>query len=234
PYFEQVLAIKKKVLGSEHPSTAISLNNLGTLLHSQGDYAAARPYLEQALAIWKKGLGSEHPHTAGGYRNLARALHTQGRHAEAEEMATAAATSFHAARLRISFGGLERTTFTTEHSPLRLLAALLARNGKPLLAWQRLEENLARGLLDDLAARQRYAGGERDRLTSLLGRLQKLDERIAALMARRADAAPLASEEDARRKKIEELRKERDGLQLELTKFQAELEKKHGPAAGEV
>src|SRR5439155_24086177 len=91
----------------------------------------------------------------------------------------------------------------------------------------RLEDNLPRGLLDDLAARQHLTREERDRLTSLLGRLQKLDERIAALLGTKEQT-------DAARKKIDDLRKERDGLQLELTQFQAELEKKHGPAAGEV
>src|SRR5207244_6323842 len=148
-------------------------------------------------------------------------------YSQADEMAMAAAAGFQAARLRISFGGLERTTFAAERSPLPLLAALLARNGKPLLAWQRLEENLARGLLDELGARQRLAREERDRLTSLLGRLQKLDERIAALLG-------MKEQTDARRKQIDDLRKERDGLQLELTQFQAALEKKYGPAAGEV
>ena len=39
------------MLGARHPDTARSLNNLGSLLQAQGDYAGARPYYEEALAI---------------------------------------------------------------------------------------------------------------------------------------------------------------------------------------
>ncbi len=58
---KQALAINKKVLGEQHPDTASSLNNLGSLLLSLGDYAGARLYLEQALAIADRVLGKNHP-----------------------------------------------------------------------------------------------------------------------------------------------------------------------------
>ncbi len=38
-------------------------------------------------------------------------------------------------------------------SPRAALAAVLARLGQPAEAWQALEEDLGRGLLDELAAR---------------------------------------------------------------------------------
>src|SRR5437016_2277783 len=59
--FERALTIRERVLGPDHPHTAASrralergsdrkaatsLNNLGTLLHDQGDLRAARPHLE--------------------------------------------------------------------------------------------------------------------------------------------------------------------------------------------
>ena len=56
------LAIRREVLGEKHPDTATSLNNLGGLLDSMGDYAEARPYLEQALAILEEALPPEHPY----------------------------------------------------------------------------------------------------------------------------------------------------------------------------
>jgi tetratricopeptide (TPR) repeat protein len=77
PYFERALAIREKVLGTEHPDTARSLNNLGVLLQSQGDLAAARPYLERALAIREKVLGAEHPGTATSLNNLGFLLRSQ-------------------------------------------------------------------------------------------------------------------------------------------------------------
>jgi tetratricopeptide (TPR) repeat protein len=72
PYYEQALAIRRKVLGEEHPDTATSLNNLGRLLEDMGDYAGARPYFEQALAICRKVLGKEHPDTRIARENLER------------------------------------------------------------------------------------------------------------------------------------------------------------------
>jgi len=77
-YFERALAIRKQVLGPEHPATARSLNNLGMLLQAHGDYAAARPYLEHALAIREQVLGPEHPDTAGSLNNLGALLDDQG------------------------------------------------------------------------------------------------------------------------------------------------------------
>jgi tetratricopeptide (TPR) repeat protein len=75
PLFKRALAIYEKVLGSEHPSTATSLNNLASLLQAQGDLAGARPLNERALAIREKALGAEHPGTAESPNNLANLLH---------------------------------------------------------------------------------------------------------------------------------------------------------------
>jgi tetratricopeptide (TPR) repeat protein len=72
------LAIREKTLGSEHPDTATSLNDLGRLLSDQGDFAGARPLLERALAIREKALGSEHLDTATSLNDLAFLLQAQG------------------------------------------------------------------------------------------------------------------------------------------------------------
>ena len=60
----------QQVRGKEHPDTAESLNNLGSLLYRQGDYTAAKPYLEQALAICEQVLGKDHPFTRRVRSNL--------------------------------------------------------------------------------------------------------------------------------------------------------------------
>ena len=60
----------QQVRGKEHPDTAESLNNLGSLLYRQGDYTAAKPYLEQALAIREQVLGKDHPFTRRVRSNL--------------------------------------------------------------------------------------------------------------------------------------------------------------------
>jgi hypothetical protein len=60
----------EKVLGPEHPSTAMSLNNLASLLQDQGDLAGARPLYERALALYERALGPDHPSTNRVRRNL--------------------------------------------------------------------------------------------------------------------------------------------------------------------
>jgi tetratricopeptide (TPR) repeat protein len=78
PLHERALAIREKVLGAEHPNTAMSLNNLAELLRTQGDLTEARLLCERALAIYEKVLGAEHPDTAESLSNLANLLHVQG------------------------------------------------------------------------------------------------------------------------------------------------------------
>jgi tetratricopeptide (TPR) repeat protein len=64
--------IDEKMLGSEHPHTAIDLNNLALCLQDQGDLLGARPLFERALAINEKVLGTEHPRTNMVRSNIAR------------------------------------------------------------------------------------------------------------------------------------------------------------------
>jgi tetratricopeptide (TPR) repeat protein len=64
PLAQQALAIRKKVLGSEHPDTAISVTNVAAMYQAMGAYVEAEPLYQQALAIQEKVLGSEHRDTA--------------------------------------------------------------------------------------------------------------------------------------------------------------------------
>ncbi|HEX8682703.1 MAG TPA: tetratricopeptide repeat protein [Ardenticatenaceae bacterium] len=85
-YSKRALTILEKVLGSEHPNVALSLNNLAELLRQQGDYAGAKPLFERALAIREKVLGPEHRETATSLNNLAVLLHQQGDYARAKPL----------------------------------------------------------------------------------------------------------------------------------------------------
>ena len=82
----QALAIRRRVLGEDHPDTAASYNNLACNLKAQGKYAEAEPLLPQALAIRRRVLGEDHPDTAASYNNLAANLNAQGKYAEAEPL----------------------------------------------------------------------------------------------------------------------------------------------------
>jgi tetratricopeptide (TPR) repeat protein len=78
PLFKRARAIYEKVLGPEHPVTAISIGTLAVLLRAQGNLAGARPLFERALAINEGAQGPEHPDTATSLSNLALLLQDQG------------------------------------------------------------------------------------------------------------------------------------------------------------
>ncbi|MEH2179958.1 tetratricopeptide repeat protein, partial [Nostoc sp.] len=67
----QALALRRKLLGEEHPDVAVSLNNLAGLYNSQGRYSEAEPLYIQALDIFERRLGANHPNTMTVRENLA-------------------------------------------------------------------------------------------------------------------------------------------------------------------
>lgn len=69
-YFSKALAIRKKVFGKEHSSTATSFHNIGLVHREKGDYDKALKYFSKALAIREKVLGEEHPDTAMSNNNI--------------------------------------------------------------------------------------------------------------------------------------------------------------------
>ena len=70
---ESALEVRRRVLGAEHPSTLISMNNLASTLWALGDAQGARELLAQAYMGFQKVLGEDHPDTRKIASNL-RAL----------------------------------------------------------------------------------------------------------------------------------------------------------------
>jgi tetratricopeptide (TPR) repeat protein len=68
--YAEALAMRKRLLGCEHPDVAKSLNNLALLYRFQGRYSEAEPLFVEALAMSKLLLGDGHPQTATTARNL--------------------------------------------------------------------------------------------------------------------------------------------------------------------
>jgi tetratricopeptide (TPR) repeat protein len=223
----KALDIRRKVLGEEHPLTASSHNNFALNLQAQGQYAEAEEGFRKALAISRPGLGEQHPDTARTFNSLASNLHAQGRYAEAEKVWLQAADAFGTARPRLAHSGLERATYTGEHSPLPYLAAVLARNGKPALAWRRYEESLARGTWDDLSARLRRPPAKQARQAALLAGLDRLDRLIEKAVA-------VKEETPQQKQQREDLLGQRRKAQEELDAFVAHLEQTYGAAAGQI
>ena len=135
--------------------------------------------------------------------------------------------SLDAARLRVAFTGLERAGGTKDYAR-PALAAVLARLGQPAEAWQPLEEDLGRGLLDELAARQdqRLAPGERARLRELTAELERLDKLV--------ETTPKDLDQAERAKRFEDLKRQRELASIALGEFQTKLVQDYGPLAGQV
>ncbi|QTN33980.1 tetratricopeptide repeat protein [Akkermansiaceae bacterium] len=81
----QVIPVYEKHLGTEHPDTLGSSNNLANALNSQGKHAEAEKMHRAVLAIRLRTLGEEHPSTLTSRNNLAATLNSQGNHSDAEE-----------------------------------------------------------------------------------------------------------------------------------------------------
>jgi|SRR5579871_1141359 len=86
PLLVQALEINEKVLGTEHPDTMTSLNNLAVLYKTQHRYEKAEPLYIRTLEIRERALGVEHPNTALSLNNLAVLYDDQGLHEKAEPL----------------------------------------------------------------------------------------------------------------------------------------------------
>ena len=81
---KKALDVAEKAVGPDHPSVAMSLNNLALLYDTQGQYAQAEPLYKRSLAIYEKALGPDHPDVATSLENLAELYRKTGRAKEAE------------------------------------------------------------------------------------------------------------------------------------------------------
>jgi tetratricopeptide (TPR) repeat protein len=226
PLYEKALEINRRLLTDNHPDTAAGYNNLAANLGFQGKHAAAQPLFEKALEINRRLLSDDHPLTALAFNNLAFNLAAQGKYVEARDRWRSAVNSLDKARLRVAFTGLERSG--AEQSPRPALAAVLARLGEPAEAWRALEEDLGRGLLDELDARrdQRLAPAERDRLRELIAALERLDRLV--------ETTPQGLDQAERAERFADLKHRRELASIALGEFRAELVQRHDPLAGRV
>ena len=87
PVLQQVLRERLQRYGSEDPSVAKAIEELGLNQFDQGNLEQAELRLREALALRWRVLGREpHPHLAENLNNLALVVMTAGNHAEAESL----------------------------------------------------------------------------------------------------------------------------------------------------
>jgi tetratricopeptide (TPR) repeat protein len=83
---EQVLKIRTRLLGEEHPETLNSMHELAGSLKAQGDLTRTRELQERVLEVRARRLGNEDRDTLMSAHNLARTLYEQGNLAVARQL----------------------------------------------------------------------------------------------------------------------------------------------------
>src|SRR5262249_36523486 len=156
----------------------------------------------KGLEVIHRLLTDDHPLTAGSYHAVASNLAAQGKYLEARDLWLRAARSQDMSRLRVAFAGLDRVGTDVPGRPA--LAAVLARLGQPAEAWQWIEEDFGRGLLDELTVRQdrKMAPAARARLRELTTELERLDRLV--------ESTPAGLDQAERAKRFEELKRQRE------------------------
>ena len=227
PLLEEALAIRRKTSSEGHPDTARIYNNLALNLNAQGHTDEAISLLEKASKIQRVALGEVHPARARILDNLAASYYRQRRFEEAERVWTAAADSSGTLRGKVGGSGIDRSIGTASHSPTVPLAALLARQGKANAAWERYEQGLGRGLLDDLFAREsaRLKPEDEARRLKLFKRFNQLDT-----LAR--DLAGNPARRKATPEALDKLEQDRVETQAEWEALRVDLESTYGALAG--
>ena len=66
----QLMEIRKRVLGEEHPDTLLSMHNLAFIWKGQGRDAEAIKLMENCARLRASALGVDHPHTVDSAATL--------------------------------------------------------------------------------------------------------------------------------------------------------------------
>ena len=82
----QVVDMRNRLLGEEHPKTINAMNNLANTYASLGKYADAEKLHNQVLDMRNRLLGKEHPKTISAMKNLANTYASLGKYADAEKL----------------------------------------------------------------------------------------------------------------------------------------------------
>ncbi len=218
PLLQKALDLNREFLGEKHPDTARSYNNLAHNLCAQGKYAGAQQLMQKALDLRRELLGEKHPETATSYNNLAYSLTPQGKYDDAQRVLTKAAAAYEATRLTFAGHGLDRAVFGAERSPYSLLATTQVHLRNPSAAWATAENNLARGLSDELAFRRKVTltPDEQKEQTALNARLNQLQPRILQLLSKQEST-------DREKDELTKLQVERRTLEAKLAELAVTL-----------
>jgi tetratricopeptide (TPR) repeat protein len=217
----EALALFRQALGEGHPTTANCLTNLAVTWTRLGKHAEAEKACRQALTVLRQALGEHHPITIRCQDTLAGVELLEGHSEAAVELLTRSAESYLRSRAVMAPAGLVSASSTRGHSPLEMLAAVLAGNGQPARAWQRLEQSLGRSTWDEITARQQRSSNEWVELRKLQGNLDKLDRLLQ-------QTAPRQAPTPAQEKQRKDLLARRAMVQAKLVQLYQHMERVSG------
>ena len=81
-----LVTLPEKALGPQHPETAVTLNNLASLLLAGGKITMAETMQRRAVRILEDNISPGNPRMATAYANLADILRAKGDRASAERL----------------------------------------------------------------------------------------------------------------------------------------------------
>jgi len=232
PLYRRSLTIWERVHGPDHPLVATALNNLAVLLRDQGEYAKAEPLYQRSLTIYQKVHGPDHPDVAQSLNNLAILYRDQGKCGEAALLIDRMRRSTRLFLLRelpyLPDAEQQQFLKVSEtgwfHGALSLGlnrasdAALVPRSAEWLLNGKAIA-------LEALSLRTRLEREAGAQQLHLVGQLQQLRAREAALALRPFDPATAGS----RRQSLEQLQAQRRQLEQQLTRSSPTLERFQRP-----
>jgi tetratricopeptide (TPR) repeat protein len=86
PLAQQVLAVREKQLGPNHPDVEKAVNDLAQAYENQGHFTDAEPLYRRALAMRENALGPDHPDVAEPLTYLGHLYVLRDRLADAESV----------------------------------------------------------------------------------------------------------------------------------------------------
>ncbi|NUQ66031.1 MAG: CHAT domain-containing protein, partial [Pirellulales bacterium] len=229
PLYRKAMELRREVLGTDHPDYAASLNNLAGLYRATGRLKEAEPLYRQAVEIDRRVLGEKHPGYARSLNNLAALYRLMGEYAKAEPL-------YHQALEAI--GTILDDTFAvlSERQQLAMtrsfrqtldgsLSVAIERGSGPqwypyVLAWK-----------GSVFARQRQTrlAAARPELAPLLAELQETTGKLATL----AFGIPAPEEQQSWRERVEELSRQKEDLEADLSRRSADFRKSRQRASPE-
>lgn len=192
---------------------------LAQVAYADSDPIKSFQHFENAIRDASQRIGTNHPALIDTRIQYASALFASERIEAAIEVLTTAAQAFRQSRLRAGFSGFDRIDFAANRSPLSALAVCLANRQRPRDAWRALEENCARGTLDEVSSRALRRLTERERV----------QEDMLGAEIRSLEAALMSGSKDER-----STRTKLDQTLASHLELQQQLLKKYGVTAGQV